>query len=98
MLFVLPIFALSLSISKIITKSIICSPELYGRPSASDSATVARALPFVKDDPDDELSAGRIFAEPGVFRPRFSALENKWETKMVQLPMIWRFSRWSIGF
>lgn len=75
--------------------SMICSSNLYGRPSASDSTAVAQALPFARTDPDGQMDAGRIFAEPAFFQPRFSALKNTWPRDMVQLPMIWRFSGFS---
>ena len=72
--------------------SLICSSELYGKPSTSDSAMVLEALPFAKDDPYGQIDASRIFAEPALLEPRFSGLKNRLPTRMVQLPLIWRFS------
>jgi len=62
--------------------SMLCSIDLYGKPSPADSEMVAKALPFAKDDTDSQMDAGHIFAEPAFFKPRFSALKNKWPTKM----------------
>ena len=73
--------------------SMVCSWDLYGRPSVSDSAAIAKALPFTKDDPDRQINVRRVFAEPAFLKPKFSALKNRWPyNKMVQLPLIWRYS------
>ena len=73
--------------------SMVCSWDLYGRPSVSDSAAIAKALPFAKDDPDRQINVRRVFAEPAFLKPKFSALKNRWPyNKMVQLPLIWRYS------
>ena len=73
--------------------SLICSNDVYGRPELADSAVITEKLPFVKNDPDGQLDAFRLFAEPGLFQPRFSALKNPYASRMVQLPAIWRFSK-----
>ena len=73
--------------------SLICSDDIYGRPAVADSATITEKLPFIKNDPDRQMDAFRIFAEPGSFHPRFSAFRNPYASRMVQLPMIWRFSK-----
>lgn len=73
--------------------SILCSSDLYGQPLGSDVAAVAQAIPFAKTDPYSQMDATRIFAEPAFFAPTFSALKNRWPSSMVQLPLIWRFSR-----
>lgn len=93
MLLLTPVLALLFAAVTTASTSLICSSDLYGNPMASDGTAVTLALPFAKADPAGQIGVGRIFAEPTFFRPRFSALKNPWPTeKMVQLPMIWRFS------
>lgn len=92
----LPAF-LALALFTISTQctSILCSSNLYGQPRGSDIAVVAQAIPFAKSDPDGQMDVARIFAEPAFFTPSFSALKNGWPSRMMQLPLIWRFSRLS---
>lgn len=92
MLLLPPLLALVLLTTLTQCTSIVCSSNLYGQPSASDVAAVAQAMPYVKSDPDGEMDATRTFAEPAFFTRSFSALKNSWPTRMVQLPLIWRFS------
>jgi hypothetical protein len=87
-LLALPLFAICTQCT-----SILCSSILYGNPHVSDVAAVAQAIPFAKSDPDSQMNAARVFAEPAFFTPSFSALKNGWPHTMVQLPMIWRYSR-----
>ena len=70
----------------------ICAPDLYGRPGSPDSTSVVSALPFTQRDPEGQLGAPRVFAEPAFFQPRFNKLVNTWPRSMVQLPRIWRIS------
>jgi len=88
LIFVLTLFAISTQCT-----SILCSSALYGHPAVSDVGTVTQAIPFAKSDPDGQMDAARIFAEPAFFTPSFSALRNGWPSRMVQLPLIWRSSR-----
>ncbi|KAM0802391.1 hypothetical protein BDR22DRAFT_887623 [Usnea florida] len=73
------------------SNSILCAGDLYGKPLLSDALTLAHALPYVKSDPDHQMDAGRTFAEPAFFTPKFQGLLNIWDTSMVQLPLVWRF-------
>lgn len=72
--------------------SILCAKDLYGRPLLSDALTISNSLPYVKSDPDHQMDAGRIFAEPAFFTPKFQGLLNTWNSAMVQLPRVWRYS------
>ena len=72
--------------------SIICAQNLYGSPLLSDAIALGRTLPFVKSDPEHQMDAVRIFAEPAFFTPKFQGLLNRWNTPMVQLPRVWRYS------
>lgn len=72
--------------------SILCAENLYGKPLLSDAVTISNNLPYVKLDPDHQMDAGRIFAEPAFFTPKFQGLLNTWDSAMVQLPRVWRYS------
>lgn len=72
--------------------SILCAANLYGKPLLSDALTISKNLPYVKSDPDHQMDAGRIFAEPAFFTPKFQGLLNTWGSAMVQLPRVWRYS------
>ena len=76
--------------------SILCAGDLYGKPLLSDALTLTNTLPYVKSDPDHQMDAGRMFAEPAFFTPKFQGLLNTWDTAMVQLPLVWRFRRFLI--
>lgn len=93
MLLVQALRAVALLTSLAQCTSIICSSKMYGRPTIPDAAAVVQAMPFATKDPDDQMAATRIFAEPAFLTPSFNYLRNDWSTRMVQLPMIWRFSR-----
>lgn len=93
MLLLLALYAVALLSSLGQCTSIKCSYNMYGRPTASDAAAVVRAMPFATKDPDGQMAATRIFAEPAYLKPSFNYLKNEWPTRMVQLPMIWRFSK-----
>lgn len=71
--------------------SILCAANLYGKPLLSDALTISKNLPYVKSDPDHQMDAGRIFAEPAFFTPKFQGLLNTWGSAMVQLPRVWRY-------
>ncbi|CAF9908717.1 MAG: hypothetical protein ALECFALPRED_004911 [Alectoria fallacina] len=71
--------------------SILCAENLYGKPLLSDAVTISNNLPYVKLDPDHQMDAGRIFAEPAFFTPKFQGLLNTWDSAMVQLPRVWRY-------
>jgi hypothetical protein len=73
--------------------SVVCGSQIYGQPRPDDALGVAGTLPYAKSDPDHQAAAARTFAEPAFFTPRFQALTNTWQTSMVQLPMIWRYSK-----
>ena len=74
------------------SESLTCSIGLYGTPAISDTANLLLALPYAKGDPQGQIDAGRIFAEPAFLNPRFSQLKNSSPNRMVQLPLLWRFS------
>lgn len=93
MLLLLALCVVALLSSLAQCSSIKCSYNMYGRPSTSDAAAVVQAMPFARKDPDDQMAATRIFAEPTYLKPSFNYLKNEWPTRMVQLPMIWRFSK-----
>ena len=78
------------------SNSILCTGDLYGKPLLSDALTLAHTLPYVKSDPDHQMDAGRTFAEPAFFTPKFQGLLNIWDTSMVQLPLVWRFRKFLI--
>lgn len=88
------LIAVSSLLSTIQCISVLCNHALYGVPALSDATTVAQTLPFVKLDPDHQLDATRMFGEPSFFTPKFNGQINLWGTKMVQLPRMWRFSRY----
>lgn len=73
--------------------SILCAENLYGRPLLSDATTISNNLPYVKSDPNHQMDAGRIFAEPAFFAPKFQGLRNTWSSAMVQLPRVWRYRK-----
>lgn len=72
--------------------SYLCAEHLYGRPLLSDAIAISKTLPYVKSDPDHQMDAVRIFAEPAFFTPKFQGLLNTWSSAMVQLPRVWRYS------
>lgn len=71
--------------------SYLCAESLYGRPLLSDAIAISKTLPYVKSDPDHQMDAVRIFAEPAFFTPKFQGLLNTWSSAMVQLPRVWRY-------
>lgn len=73
--------------------SAVCGAQIYGHPEPNDALGVAGAIPFAMTDPERQADAARVFAEPAFFTPKFSALQNQWQTSMVQLPMVWRYSK-----
>ena len=75
------------------SNSIVCAGDLYGKPLLTNVLTLANTLPYVKTDPDHQMDAGRTFAEPAFFTPKFQGLLNTWDTSMVQMPLIWRFRK-----
>ena len=75
------------------SNSILCAGDLYGKPLLTNALTLANTLPYVKSDPDHQMDAGRTFAEPASFTPKFQGLLNTWDTAMVQLPLVWRFRK-----
>ena len=77
------------------SNSILCAGDLYGKPLLTNALTLANTLPYVKSDPDHQMDAGRTFAEPAFFTPKFQGLINTWDTAMVQLPLVWRFRKFS---
>ena len=78
--------------------SLLCSSDIYGQPDLHDSTALTNELPYVKYDPDNEMKANRIFAEPAVLQPRFKALKNLYKAQMVQLPMIWRYRKHTVNY
>ena len=74
--------------------SVVCAAQIYGQPNPADVNNVLSAVPYAKLDPENQANAARVFAEPSFFSPRFQPLENKWQTSMVQLPLVWRYSRY----
>ena len=73
--------------------SLICSSSAYGLPLADDGLRVVQELPYIKNDVDSQRTAQRTFAEPIFLKPKFASLKNKWSDRMIQLPLIWRYSR-----
>ena len=73
--------------------SLLCAGNLYGKPKLSDTITLGGYLPYVKSDPEGNMNAGRTFAEPAFFDPKFQGLMNTRDTSMVQLPLVWRFRK-----
>jgi len=93
MLFLLPA-ALAATLIAVPTRcaNVICGSQVYSHPDPADALRVAGAVPFSRADPEHQADAARIFAEPAFFSPKFSALLNSWQTNMVQLPLVWRYS------
>lgn len=75
---------------------LLCDSKTYGKPSLAEaqSALADRTLPFVVNDGDEErqreLAGPRIFGEPSMLDPPFSALSNAGLLDLVQLPVAYR--------
>ena len=66
--------------------------DIYGHVSKDGAAQLVKFIPFYgKPDGQANFKAPRVFAEPGFFDPRFSALQNPTQSlEMAQMPRLWK--------
>lgn len=85
-----PILAAAAIRLSVVLSQIICDEKLYGKINLGECSLAYNLLPGAWGPPAPWIDAHRIFAEPQFFQPPFTKLTNPYNTKMVQLPKIWR--------
>ena len=67
-----------------------CDANVYGKLLDHDCFDLFNQLPGQALSPDVDPDAHRSFVEPKFLRPQFAPVPNPYNTRMVQLPKIWR--------
>ena len=73
----------------------VCNARIYGIPNYRECLNAWHFMPYAQQpSAEHEAKSPELFSEPQYLQPPFTAVRNRYRPKpIVQLPKIWRYSK-----